>query len=317
MPTIAIIINHTAGTSVAVDTDAFTARLRAAGYEPTITVAQDGSQILAAAKRARSEGVDIVVAGGGDGTINCIAAQIAGTDSVLGVLPLGTLNHFAKDLGIPLDTEQAIQTILDGHRTKVDVGEVNETIFLNNSSIGIYPDMVTEREAGQHRLGKSKWEAFFWACLKVARRYPFMDVQLKVDDAILARHTPFVFVGNNAYTIEGFDLGGRKTLTGGRLSVYVSQRTGRLGLLGFAVRALFGRLRQAEDFDAMLTEEVDIHTRRKRVRVSTDGEVTTMDMPLRYRIRTGALHVIVPAPTSADSTNAHSAKADLTSADLA
>jgi YegS/Rv2252/BmrU family lipid kinase len=304
MPTISVIINHTAGTSAAVETDAFAARLRAAGYEPTITIARDGSEILAAAKRAHSENVDVVVAGGGDGTINCVAAQIAGTDTALGVLPLGTLNHFAKDLGIPLDVELAMQTILDGRPIAVDVGEVNGKLFLNNSSIGIYPDMVKEREAGQHRLGKSKWEAFFWACLKVARRYPFIDVQLKVDGDTLARHTPFVFVGNNAYTIDGFDLGGRKTLTGGRLSVYVSQRTGRMGLLGFAVRALFGRLRQADDFDAMLTEQVDIQTRRKSVRVSTDGEVTTLDLPLRYRIRPGALRVIVPAsvdaPTSAD-----------------
>jgi len=300
MPAIAVIINDTAGASSAVDIEQFAYRLRAAGYAPSITKARDGSEILAAAKRARLDGVAVVVAGGGDGTINCIASILIDTDIALGVLPLGTLNHFAKDLGIPLDMAPAMRTIIDGNRIAVDVGEVNGEYFLNNSSIGIYPDIVKDREAEQHRLGKSKWEAFFWACLKAVRRYPFMDVQLKVDGQTLARHTPFVFVGNNAYTIEGFDLGGRKTLDAGRLSLYVSQRTGRLGLLGFAVRALFGRLRQSGDFDAMLTEEVVIHTRRKRVRVSTDGEVSMMDVPLRYRIRPRVLQVIVPAVSSAE-----------------
>ncbi len=299
MPRIAIIINHQAGSTEQVATARIEEILRAGGLEPTITVAEDGSQIVAAAKQAVADRFGTVVAGGGDGTINAVAGVLVGNPITLGVLPLGTLNHFAKDLGIPGDLDQALQVIIAGHRIAIDVAEVNGKLFLNNSSIGIYPDIVKHRETQQRRFGKSKWIAFFWASVNAARRYPFLDVQLDADDESLVRRTPFVFVGNNAYTIDGFDLGGRKTLRGGKLSLYVAQRTGRLGLLGFAVRALFGRLRQASDFDALLSDEILIRTRHKRMRVSTDGEVTMVDTPLRYRIRPSALEVIVPAATDA------------------
>jgi len=295
MPRIAVIINHQAGSTGEIGTTQIEDALRAAGFESSVTLASDGSKIVDAAKQALSEGADIVVAGGGDGTVSAVASELVGSGIALGVLPLGTLNHFAKDIGIPMEPGQALQTIVAGHRMAVDVAEVNGKFFLNNSSIGIYPDIVKYRETQQRRFGKSKWTAFFWACMNAMRRYPFLDVQLKADGENLTRHTPFVFIGNNEYTIDGFDLGGRKTLSAGTLSLYVSQRTGRLGLLGFAMRALFGRLRQAGDFDAVLSDEVMIQTRHKRMRVSTDGEVTMMETPLRYRIHAGALGVIVPA----------------------
>ena len=299
MPRIAIIINHQAGSTADVPAARIEETLRAGGLEPTVIIAADGEQIVAAAKRAVADRVGTVVAGGGDGTINAVAGVLVGNSITLGVLPLGTLNHFAKDLGIPSVLDEALQTIVAGHRIAIDVAEVNGKLFLNNSSIGIYPDIVKYRETQQRRFGKSKWTAFFWACLNAARRYPFLDVQLDADEASLVRRTPFVFIGNNAYTIDGFDLGGRKTLRAGKLSLYVAQRTGRLGLLGFAVRALFGRLRQASDFDALLSDEVMIRTRHKRMRVSTDGEVAMLGTPLRYRIRPRALEVIVPAATDA------------------
>jgi len=301
MPSIAIIINHQAGSSAHVDTAWIEETLRAGGFATSITLASDGSKIVDAAKKAVSEGADIIVAGGGDGTINAVASELVGTGIVLGVLPMGTLNHFAKDLGIPMELDRALQAIVAGRRLAVDVAEINGRCFLNNSSIGIYPDLVKYREAQQRRFGKSKWAAFFWACVNAVRRYPFLDVQLKSDGETLTRHTPFVFIGNNEYTIDGFDLGERKTLSAGTLSLYVSQRTGRVGLLGFAVRALFGRLRQARDFDAVLSEEVVIRTRHKRMRVSTDGEVAIMETPLSYRIRAGALTVMVPVATECPS----------------
>jgi YegS/Rv2252/BmrU family lipid kinase len=298
MSTVAIIINHAAGSAQAIDATQIADRLRSSGMQVSVTLARNGSEIIDSAKRAHGDGAEIVVAGGGDGTINAVASVLTGTATTLGVLPLGTLNHFAKALHIPLELDQAVMAIVAGHRVAVDVGEVNGKIFLNNSSIGIYPDIVQERETEQHRFGKSKWVAFFWAGMKSLRRYPFLDVKLDVDGRNLTRHTPFVFVGNNEYAIEGFDLGERKTLNAGKLSLYVSQRTGRLGLAGFALRALFGRLRQARDFDALLATEIVIETRRRRIRVATDGEVVMMDAPLHYRIRAGALNVIVPIPAS-------------------
>ncbi len=253
--------------------------------------------MIGAARAALARGVQIVVAGGGDGTINAVASVMVDTKVAFGVLPLGTLNHFAKDLGIPLALEAAVRNVAEGRRASVDVGEVNERIFLNNSSLGLYPDMVRDREKQQSRLGRGKWLAALWASLAVLRRYPFLSVRVAVGDTALAqaRRTPFVFIGNNAYTMEGFDIGARARLDAGTLSLYVAQHPGRLALLRFAVLALCGRLAQERDFDVLLAEKMDITTHRKRLRVATDGEVTVMATPLRYRTRPGALTVIVPA----------------------
>ncbi len=261
-----------------------------------VTLAASGDEIIAAARAALDEGLTIVVAGGGDGTINAVASVIADTKVAFGVLPLGTLNHFAKDIGVPLGLDEAIATIANGVRKQVDVGEVNDRIFLNNSSLGLYPDIVRDREKQQSRLGRGKWLAALWATVGALRRYPFLSVRLRMDDGTdHARRTPFVFIGNNPYTMQGFSIGARESLDGGKLSLYVAQRPGRLALLRLGWSALCGRLAQERDFDVLSTENMEIETRHKRIRVATDGEVTVMLTPLRYRIRPGALCVIVPS----------------------
>jgi diacylglycerol kinase family enzyme len=261
-----------------------------------VTVGAGGDDLIAAAKAALADGLGIVVAGGGDGTINAVASVIADTGIGFGVLPLGTLNHFAKDAGIPLALDEAIANVANGVRKKVDVGEVNDKIFLNNSSLGLYPDIVRDREKQQSRLGRSKWLAALWAAIGALRRYPFLSVRLTMDDGSdHARRTPFVFIGNNAYTMQGFSIGARDALDDGMLSLYVAQRPGRLALLRLGWCALWGRLAQERDFDVLSTRKLDIETRHTRIRVATDGEVTVMQTPLRYRIRPGALSVIVPS----------------------
>jgi diacylglycerol kinase family enzyme len=181
------------------------------------------------------------------------------------------------------------------------VGEVNGRVFLNNSSLGLYPTIVRQREKQQERLGRGKWPAFVWATLTVLKRYPFLNVRLSTDDQRLIRHTPFVFIGNNEYQMESFNVGARSCIDKGELSLYVAHRTGRLGLLRLAWRALFGGLRDEQDFDALCTKEIFIETRRpKRLRVATDGEVTVMTTPLHYRVRPGALRVLVPKAVTSD-----------------
>lgn len=248
-----------------------------------------------AAQDAIAVGKAMVVAGGGDGTINAVASVLVDTGMPFGVLPLGTLNHFAKDLNIPIDLDGAIANLAQGRRVKVDVGEVNGQIFLNNSSLGLYPDIVRDREKQQRRLGRGKWMAFGWATVAALRRYPFLSVHLLLNGQRHQRQTPFVFIGNNEYLMEGFNIGERECINRGKLSLYVAQRPGRLGLVRLALHALFGRLARLKDFDVVLAREVDIETRHKRLRVSTDGEVTVMATPLRYRIRAAALTVVVPA----------------------
>jgi len=235
------------------------------------------------------------VAGGGDGTINAVASKMVDSGVPFGVLPMGTLNHFAKDLGIPLELESAVRNLAEGRPRAVDVGEVNDRIFLNNSGLGLYPDMVHDREKQQRRLGRGKWLAALWAGVAALRRFPFLSMRLIVDGQRLARRTPFVFIGNNVYTMEGLSIGERERLDGGVLSLHVAQHPTRLGLLRFAIGALLGRLGDERDFDIVQAAEMEIETRRRQLRVATDGEVTTMDAPLRYRIRPGALQVLVPA----------------------
>jgi YegS/Rv2252/BmrU family lipid kinase len=293
---IAVIINASAGNGCTTEwADKLAHKFRAGGLGVRVTLARSGEEIVETAQRAVADNYETVVAGGGDGTVNAVASALIGTNVALGVLPLGTLNHFAKDLNIPPDMDEAIANIVAGHKVRVDASEVNGRTFLNNSSLGIYPDIVRDREKQQRRLGRGKWLAFFWASLAALRRYPFLDVRLNLNNKERRRRTPFVFIGNNEYLMEGFDIGKRETLTGGQLSLYVAQRPGRLGLLLLAVHALMGRLREVKDFDVLVAKEILIETRHKRIRVATDGEVTVMNTPLRYRILPGALNVIVPA----------------------
>lgn len=292
----AVIINGASGAGNKEEVkERLTEFFRSRDARARILFARTGDEIGSLARRALAEDSEPIIAGGGDGTINAVASQLVGTGRALGVLPLGTLNHFAKDMNVPLELEEAAQVCLEGRVAQVDVGEVNGRIFLNNSSLGLYPSIVREREKLQERLGHGKWRAFFWASLSVLRRYPFLNVRLSTDSEELRRRSPFIFIGNNEYEMENFNIGSRSCLDKGQLSLYIAHRTGRLGLLRLALRALFGGLRNEEDFDALCTKEIWIETKRKRLRVATDGEVTIMPTPLHYRVRPGALRVLVPA----------------------
>lgn len=295
MNNITVIINAASGTGHTSEwADTLAEKFRACGLEAQITLAKSGDEIIKATQGAVAAGVPIIVAGGGDGTINAVASMLVGSGSTLGVLPLGTLNHFAKDIGIPLELDAAILQIAAGHTVRVDTGDVNGRVFLNNSSLGLYPDIVRAREKQQQRLGRGKWPAFFWACMMALRRFPFLHVRLSMDGEQHLRRTSFVFIGNNAYLMEGFNIGARACINAGQLSLYVSHHTGRLGMLRLAVSALFGRIRQEKDFDAVCTKELLIETHHRQLRVATDGEVNLMQTPLQYRIRPAALCVLVP-----------------------
>jgi len=302
MQTIAVIIN--AGSGADSDADELERRLvkafNANGIEAKITTAESGEEIVEAVKQAARGDYEIVVGGGGDGTISAVAAEITGTNKTLGVLPLGTLNHFAKDLQIPLEAEEAVRVISEGYTQMVDVGEINGQIFINNSSIGLYPQIVRRREKQQQRLGRGKWSAAFWAAIAVLRRYPFLLIKLIIEGKELRRKTPFIFIGNNEYEMDSFNIGGRKCLDAGSLSVYVLHRTGRMGLVRLALRSLFGVLRQAKDFETFCTDEITIETRHKKLLVAFDGEVKPMETPLRYRIRPNVLRVIVPKKVNSE-----------------
>lgn len=259
-----------------------------------IAIAETGPALLALSKEAVANDSRIVVAAGGDGTVNTVASCLVGTSKILGILPAGTLNHFAKDLQLPLNLTDAIEIIAKGNTKLVDVGEVNGHVFVNNSSLGLYPHIVEERDK-QQRLGSGKWSAFLWAALSVLRRYPFVDVRLTLDGLNVERRTPFVFIGNNRYEMEGLNIGARSRLDARELSLYTTKPVSRFGFLRLGLRALFKRLRNDSDFLEASAPEIWIHTRHRRLRVALDGEVRVLTPPLHYRILPQSMRVIAPS----------------------
>jgi diacylglycerol kinase family enzyme len=295
----AVVLNDSSGTGdYAAKGKRLEEMFRDAGREVRLTLAQNGDQLRKAMEDAVAGGCQELVAGGGDGTINTAASLLVGRNIRLGVLPLGTLNHFAKDLGIPLELEQAAGVVLDGADCKVDVGEVNGRVFVNNSSIGVYPAIVRLRERYEAG-GRGKWIAALWASLVVLRRHSFMGVRITVDERSTVRRTPFVFVGNNEYRVVGLHAGSRESLVGRHLAVYVLNAERRISLLRLAWSVLRKGVEEIKELDLLTVEEARIETKRTWLPVALDGEVVPLRAPLDYRIRPAALTVRVPAGTSA------------------
>lgn len=290
---IEIIINANSG-SVASEETARNVRdsLEEHGLAAKVHFVKSGSEVESLARRA-VEICEVIVAGGGDGTISTIAGVVAKTGKTLGVLPLGTLNNFSKDLGISQDISEAVKTIAEGHIKTIDLAEVNGRTFINNSSIGLYPRIVLRREA-QQKLGRGKWSAALWAAWQMFRISPFLKVRIEIEGKSYLRKTPFVFVGNNEYEMELYNIGRRVALDDGELSVYFLHRGGRWGVTLLLFHTLLGGLKQWKDFEEVSTAAVTIQTRRKKLYVALDGEVRQMKMPLEYRIKPKALKVIVP-----------------------
>lgn len=263
------------------------------GAEVRIVIPEAGDDLGALARTAGAGG-GLVVAAGGDGTVASVAAGLVGSEVPFGVMPAGTLNHFAKDLGLPLDLEAAAQNLFNGQIARVDVAEVNGRIFINNSSVGFYPRLVRERER-QQRVGRAKTAALASATAAVFRRSRSLDVELEVDGRRLAFRTPLVFVGNNRYEVSGLEIGTRKGLDSGLIWVCTAPSTGRFGLVWLALLGFLG-LAGGDELASIETDQVTVRMRRRRVDVATDGEVVAMSTPLRYRSLPRSLHVLVPKP---------------------
>jgi YegS/Rv2252/BmrU family lipid kinase len=256
-----------------------------------------GGQIADAVRSSLDDGARVVVAAGGDGTVNAVAAELVGRDeAALAVLPTGTLNHFARDLGLPSKMEDAVAVIAKGLARTIDVGDVNGHVFLNNSSIGLYARLVVGRERLQHGSRLGKWSAMVRAGWSVLQHPRSFSLALRVDGQDLCRRTPFVFVGNNDYVVEGVHSGERSRLDEGALSIYVLRPSGPWGLLLLAMRAIAGRIVHGRDLDQLHATSLQIESRHAQVEGARDGEVGMLDTPLRYRIRPRSLQVIAPPP---------------------
>jgi diacylglycerol kinase family enzyme len=279
--------------AAAAERDKLSSLLRAIYPDVILHFATDGREVSKLAREAMQSGATLIVAAGGDGTINAVASVLVGTESILGVLPLGTLNHFCRDLGIPVKMDEAIENLKWGSESAIDVGEVNGRIFLNNLGLGLYPEIVRRREERQTQ-GESKWIAAALATIRSLRHYHRLALQITAGGKELSRKTSIVFLGNNEYTIEGPDIGTRTRLDAGIMCLYITGETSALKLIGFSVSALLGRLQMNQNYDKILTEDLWIRSRHRTLNVTLDGEVIPLETPLHCRVHPRALRVLVP-----------------------
>lgn len=270
------------------------------GVEPDVRLVEPGELGRRCAEAAKAQGAAALVAAGGDGTIGTAAAAVIGTEVPLGVLPMGTLNHFARDAGIPLDLRQAAAAIVAGRTRRVDAAEVNGRLFVNNSAVGFYPKLVREREVQQRHLGRTKRAAMLIAAVRAMWRFSSRRLTLRFAGMKAPVETPLLFVGNNKYETGLLSLGRRMAIDQGELCIYAPLARSRLGFVWLSLRAVLGRPDRQKDFLTLEgIEEAEIDSRRDLLMVALDGEARLMETPLRYRIRAGALRLIVPEGVSA------------------
>ena len=249
------------------------------------------ARLTRTARQLASRQFDAVVAAGGDGTVSAVAAGLAGTAMPLAVLPFGTLNHFARDIGMPIDLVDAARAMTYGSTERVDVGELNGRVFINNSSIGLYPEAVLARDDTRKRRGWSKLSAMLLAAARVLWRFPLLAVCVETAEQTIATKTPFVFFGNNEYSTSIRSLGTRTCLDRGTLCVHTVRARSRLKMLWLIARAMFGRAETVRDFETQHVTEASVLAKRRHLVVALDGEVVRIAPPLYYRIRPGALLV--------------------------
>jgi diacylglycerol kinase family enzyme len=251
----------------------------------------EGAQMPQAVKAVAR--APLIVIGGGDGTLGCAAQAILDHgDAALGILPLGTRNHLARELGIPMDVAEAAKIIAAGDRRRIDLARVNGRVFVNNASIGLYPLMVRERDKRE----APKWLAALPAAHAALRRLPHHRLRVHMPGETSELVTAMLFVGNNRYELDAGRVGKRAALDGGTLSVFAVARRGRLALIGFALRTIAGRADRERDFAAIgETATMKVSGRARHVDVALDGEVMRLTMPLTFEALPGALSVVAPA----------------------
>jgi diacylglycerol kinase family enzyme len=267
--------------------------LEAAGLDAEIELIE-GGECEVRARAIAERGDPLLVVGGGDGTVAAAASALVGTPTRLGILPLGTLNHFARDLRLPLRLPEAAQLIAAGSERRVDVAEMNGRIFINNSAIGLYPLMVVNRDLQRAQLGRSRRLAMLVASARTLVRFGHQRLTLTVNEQKSRVDTPLLFVGNNDYRLDLGAPGRRDSIQDGRLCVFVMRKKTRRGFLAATARALLNRTRADDMVRLDDVERLRVDSRRSHLTVSLDGEVVRAVSPLDYRIRKQALRVIGP-----------------------
>lgn len=266
--------------------------------ELALRLTERGDQLADLARLAVDDGFDIVLALGGDGTQAAVAGALTGTDAMMGVLPGGTFNYFARDLGVGETVEDALATLLDARVQAVDVGQIENLVFLNNVSLGAYPHILKTREGIYERWGRSRLAAY-WSVLVAMRRlrHP-MRLVARVDGKERHFTTALVFVARSAYQLDSFGLDGGDAIRAGNFAVLIAKARRPLPLLRSAFRLAFGLSAKDSDFDLILTDSLTIETGKRQQLIAHDGEKTRIVSPFHLQVRHGALKVLVPADGS-------------------
>ena len=292
---IALVINGASGAVASGTTpEAIREKLVAAGIEP-LGEADRGAPLPVRIAAAASEpDIDALVVAGGDGTIACAAAALVGKTTPLGILPLGTLNLLARDLGVPLDIDGAVAAVVAGGRRRIAVGEVNGRTFLINSVLGLPARVTRHREAHRRHLGLRSLLRWVVGVLRHLGRYPRLTVTGTIDGAVRTWRFRLLAVVIGDYVERPGHMLVRAPVDAGRLTLYVLAHLSLARTLRLALGFALGDWRRLPDVERVPATSLTIASEARALRVMNDGEVTLIPAPLRYRIHRQALTVIVP-----------------------
>ena len=299
-----VILNAGSGhTETALQRSTIEEALTRAGRPFQLFVVDDPSQLdtiaIRMVEQARASG-GVIVAAGGDGTINTVARRAVASGCSFGVLPQGTFNYFGRAHHIPEDLEQAIDNLLTGTPHPVQVGLVNDRVFLVNASIGLYPKILEEREQDKRQYGRSRIVALLSMLRTGLGDHGFLRMQLDMDGQSHKLRTPTLFIGNNPLQMEQIGIPPLSTaLEDGKLAAIAPRSVGRLGMMWLMLRGAAGKLGGADNliafsFKRIVVKPIALYGKRRRIKVAMDGEVSLLDTPLDIRVLEGQLLLLKP-----------------------
>lgn len=273
------------------EADALVESARAEGVE--IVELSESVDCASAVRERIRRGTRLFIAAGGDGTVHHVVQGVVNTDAELAVIPTGTYNHFARDLGIPLDWREALDVALRGASRSIDTGRINERFFINNVSIGLYPELVARRE--ERGRDYPRWRARLHAFYRTMRKYPHVTVAVESDVQQDLIRTHVFMISNNSYELERVGIEApRATLTEGTLAVYWLAHMPRLRLARLVARYMAGRVRAIPGFTSFRTRHLRVQTARPTLKIGIDGELFTLRTPLAITSVPQSLTVRVP-----------------------
>ena len=239
----------------------------------------------------------VVVAAGGDGTINAVAAAVLRSGCPFGVIPQGTFNYFGRANAIPQDARAAAIALLGASISPVTVGEVNGRVFLVNASLGLYPQLLEDRETWKQQFGRSRVVAFASGLATIFQARGQLKLDIELAGKTTALRTPTLFIGNNHLQLSQVGIHEHAdAVNRGELAGIAVRPIGTLALLGLLARGVIGRLGDADNIDSFSFRTLKVAMRgKRRVKVATDGEITWMVPPLVFQVAETPLLLMVPA----------------------